>query len=143
MLLTLGRGISPATFSPALSTSKKLGFTAALPPEVTFTRGSIGTYRNNAGNYAVAASGQPRFNHNANGQAIGMMIEPSVTNKCENTNYNPTDLIGITANGDAGSTFELINDAAALNDAGLSEICSNGQVFRVDNRHSFCELVLT
>lgn len=55
-------------------------------------------------------------------------------NKCQNFNANPTDLTNIALSGAA--TLTVVSDVAALAAAGLSEICSGGKVYRLDNSAS-------
>lgn len=48
--------------------------------DVTYTRASKALYRNAHGLFAEAANGEPRFDHDANGQCLGLLIEPQRTN---------------------------------------------------------------
>jgi len=59
--------------------------------------------------------------------------EPQSTNKATNYNANPTDLTGVSKIGDAAATLTVVNDAAALAYAGLSGVCSTGNVYKLDN----------
>ena len=57
----------------------------------------------------------------------GMLIEPAMTNKCTCMKSNPTGLAGIAFTG--GASGAVVNDAAALTAAGLSDICTAGNVY--------------
>ena len=63
----------------------------------------------------------------------GMLVEPAMTNKCTCRKSNPTDITGLVKNGDAASVLSVVNDAAALTAAGLSDICTSGMVYKLDN----------
>lgn len=63
----------------------------------------------------------------------GALIEEARTNKCQNHNANPTVTTGITVSGDAAATLTIVNDAAALAAAGLSNVCTSGNVYKFDN----------
>ncbi len=75
----------------------------------------------------------PRLDHDADGNALGLLREPQGTNKCTNYNANPTDLTGVTKGGEAAATLTLVDDSAELAAAGLDGICSNGSVYKLDN----------
>jgi hypothetical protein len=66
---------------------------------------------------------------------VAFLQENTITNKATNHNANPTDLTNVTftnaANGLA--TCTVVDDSAALAAAGLSEVCSTGKVYRLDN----------
>lgn len=63
----------------------------------------------------------------------GLGVWGARTNKCTNTNRNPTVTTGLTLGGDAAATLTVVDDAAALAAAGLTGICSNGKVYKLDN----------
>lgn len=81
---------SAAPQSPALD----LSFTnAVLPAECSFARASKGTYFNSSGVMQIAANDTPRFDYAFNKttslwEAAGLLVEPSRTNLC----YNSQDL---------------------------------------------------
>jgi hypothetical protein len=54
-------------------------------------------------------------------------------NKSSNANANPSVLTGVTSSLQAGATLTVVNDAAALAVAGLSGICTSGNVYKLDN----------
>ncbi|NBX65407.1 MAG: SGNH/GDSL hydrolase family protein [Proteobacteria bacterium] len=138
MLINLGRGMSPQKRGNVVSGGPQLDetltFLASLPTGVTYTRAdSVATRRNASGKLEAVASGSPRFDHDALGNALGILIEGSVTNKCTNTNVNPTATTNITKGGDAASTLSVVDDTAALATAKLDALCTNGMVFKLDN----------
>lgn len=57
----------------------------------------------------------------------------SVINLCQNFNANPTALTGVSKTGDAAATLTVVSDTAALAAAGLSGICTVGNVYKLDN----------
>lgn len=63
----------------------------------------------------------------------GLLIEEQRTNKSTNANFNPVSTSGLTKFGDAASVLSLVSDTSALLSAGLSGVCSNGNVFKLDN----------
>jgi hypothetical protein len=64
---------------------------------------------------------------------IGAQVAPARANKCENWNANPVDLTGVSKSGDAASVLSVVDDSAALVAAGLSNICTSGMVYKLDN----------
>lgn len=50
-----------------------------LPP-ISFTRASVATYRDASGVRRVAAVNEPRFDHDKNGNPLGLLVERSNTN---------------------------------------------------------------
>ncbi|MFH1058749.1 MAG: hypothetical protein V1797_08735 [Pseudomonadota bacterium] len=58
---------------------------------------------------------------------------PMATNLCTNYNANPTGLTGMGKIGDAAATLTVVDDSAALAEAGLSWLCSSGKVYKLDN----------
>lgn len=129
MLKTLGRGLMPVTNRP-LFPFKKFILTSSLPSSVTFTRNSAATVTNNLGKLIEVAANEPRFDHLSDGTPLGLFIEPSIENKCENFNVNPTDTTGFTDNG--LGTLSVVDDSAELATAGLDSICTNGKVFKAE-----------
>lgn len=133
MLISVGRGLSPAVSKPYVPSFKRLTLTSALPNEVSFERTSPATVTNSSGQLIEVAANEPRFDHDEHGNRLGLLIEPSLTNKCKNYNVNPVDTSGIVPSGDPNGTLSLVNDTAELAAAGLDQICTNGNVFRADN----------
>lgn len=130
MLATLGRGISPAASVPF---AKRFDLTSALSPEITFERASSGTYTDSTGMLRQASTDIPRFNHNAEGNKLGLMIESAATNKTAAENANPADLTGLTVTTPGTGTAAIVDDSAALAAAGLDGVCTSGKVLHLDN----------
>jgi len=63
----------------------------------------------------------------------GPLIEPARTNKCTCRKSNPVDTTNITKFGDAAAVLSVVDDTAALAAAGLSDICTSGMVYKLDN----------
>lgn len=92
-----------------------------------FRRASGGTYTDAHGELINAGFDTPRFDHDKVSLVpLGLLMEPAATNKCTNANANPADLTGTT-----GAT--LVADATAISNSGLSNVCTAGNAFHVDN----------
>lgn len=69
----------------------------------------------------------------------GLLANGQFSTKCTNANANPTDLTGVALQGstggapDPGVTLTLVDDVSALDAKGLSELCSSGKVYRLNN----------
>lgn len=136
MLLTLGRGLSPASSGPA---RKTFDFTSALPSEFTYTRAdTAATCRNASGKLVRASSNVPRFDHDASGLALGVLIEGSRQNKSILYNAAPTTTTGLTISSGT-PTISIVTDATELTAAGLDQI-GNGNVFKIDAGGADCEV---
>jgi len=60
-----------------------------LDPRVTFTRASVGTFVNENGLIATAASGAARFDHDpVTGKCLGLLVEEARTNFFENSVFS-------------------------------------------------------
>ena len=67
---------------PAVEPSLNLDFANSkkLDSRITFTRGSIGTYVGEDGLIKTAAANQARFDHDTDGNSLGLLIEEDRTN---------------------------------------------------------------
>ena len=77
--LTLGLGVGLS----CVSGSRYLlnyDFTKGFPAALTHTRASNATYINSSGSVATASSNVPRITHDKDGNALGYLHEPQVTN---------------------------------------------------------------
>lgn len=111
-----------------------LSFLSSLPAGVTYVRNeAVASVRNASGKLVASSAHAPRFDHDSSGNALGLLVEGSVVNKCTNTNCNPSATTNMTKGGDAASTLSVVSDSAALAKAKLDAICTNGNVFRLDN----------
>lgn len=92
----------------------------------------------------VRASAQTAFDVNDNvlklfGNGVPAYIDAGLasyagrTNTCTNFNANPTATTNVTKLGDAAATLTLVNDATNLAAAGFQNVCTNGNVFCLDN----------
>jgi len=63
----------------------------------------------------------------------GPLIEPARTNKVTCRKSEPVDTTNITKAGDAAAVLSVVDDTAALEAAGLSDICTSGMVYKLDN----------
>jgi hypothetical protein len=84
---------------PAVEPSLNLDFANSkrLDSRITFTRGSTGTYTDESGIIRTAAANEARFDHDSDGNSLGLLIEES------RTNYTP-DGTGFTVTTGAGRT---------------------------------------
>lgn len=75
----------------------------------------------------------------ADTDADGAALDPVVsvadagTNKVICREANPTDTSNITKSGDAAATFTVIDDSASLAAANLDQVCTTGNVYKLDN----------
>ena len=67
---------------PVVEPSLNLDFANSkkLDPRITFTRGSIGTYVGDDGLIKTAAQNEARFDHDSDGNSLGLLVEESRTN---------------------------------------------------------------
>jgi hypothetical protein len=97
-----------------------------LDPRVTFSRASVGTFVNENGLVATAASGVPRFDHDpVTGKCLGLLVEEARTNLLlqsngfdttwTNTNSSETSLSGTAPDG-TNTAWELkdTSDASSV-----------------------------
>ncbi len=112
MLVRLGRGFNVSMRKLPMSNniqSTALDLTAGLPAGFTYTRAdSVAMYRNSSGNWVIpSANNEYLLDHDASGNVLGLQCNPASTNKCENVNYNMTDLTGITQSGNASASVSI------------------------------------
>jgi hypothetical protein len=129
MLSTLGRGLAPFTHHPT-APFRYLNFTSSLPSDVTFLRNSKATCRNASGKLTEVDVNEPRLDHKEDGTPLGLRIEHSATNKCENYNINPTGTSGFITSG--AGVISVADDTAELLTAGLDQICTSGKVYKAE-----------
>lgn len=100
----------------------------ALDAPFTFGRASDATYLDTGGQWRVVGQDVARF------ESAGLLLEPSVTNKCANYNADPdVDLTNMTKIGNSESVLSRVLDSSLISQSGLSELCSSGYVFELDN----------
>lgn len=126
-----GGGVFPTMPS---SPSKTFDFMAeTLDADLTFARTTAGTYKNSASKWVSAASGAQRWHYHT-ASLVGLLIEPTVTNRMTDNNANPTTTSGWTKSGDAAATLTVVTDPSTLlSDAGLDLLCTSGKVYKLDN----------
>lgn len=123
----LGSGSSAPTF-------ESFDFTSSLPSGWSATRsGTAGTYTDSNGDLQQAAANTGRFDHDASGNPLGILIENSSTNKCEAVNFNPVsgDETAFTVSGTGASLTVVSDPSTLLADAGLDQVCTNGNVYQL------------
>jgi len=131
MVCHLGCGLSPLS-TPRIFT---LDLTSALTSDYTYTRAdTVATYRDSDGKLQVASSNAPRFDHDSNGLALGLLIEGSIQNKLASYNANPADTTGWSKGGDDAATLTAVNDPSSyLSGAELDQTCTGGKLYKLDN----------
>lgn len=101
-----------------------------------FSRASAAVQWNASAKAESVASGALRISRDP-GTALnpGWLFESQRTNKCSNFNANPTATTGMTTGTTAGvaPTLSLVTDVTELATAGLDLICTNGNVYKLDN----------
>jgi hypothetical protein len=72
---------------PAVEPSLNLDFANSkkLDSRITFTRGSTATYTDESGIIRTAAANEARFDHDSDGNSLGLLIEESRTNYFKNS----------------------------------------------------------
>jgi hypothetical protein len=109
---------------------QRSGETAATFAELngtSFSRDGAGLAVRIDGSLAAFAASAARITDR------GLLLEPEGRNKVTIFNANPTSLSGVTKSGDANATLTLVNDMDALAAAGLSDVCTSGRAFKLDN----------
>ncbi len=95
----------------------------------TFERNSEAWYLDGSGIYRRKLVNQARFENSR------LLMESATTNKCENYNAEPDSAAeNIITSLSPGATFERIQDVSQLQAAGLSEICTSGFVWHLNNQ---------
>ncbi|MFC0633307.1 hypothetical protein [Brevundimonas balnearis] len=123
----LNLGLNLGQVNLARGQGGALDFRSAMPASVTYSRTGAATGLTAAGVLTAFATNEPQRTDR------GLALEPERTNKVTVHNANPTDLTGVSVAGDPAATLTLVNDAAALAAAGLSGLCTSGEVWRLDN----------
>lgn len=136
MLINIGRSLAASAQSRApVVNAASFEFLNTLPTPWTYTRSdTAATIRDSDGKLQSLAANTPRFNHDENGRALGLHIEASSTNKCENYNAAPSDLTGVTLSS-GSAVLSIVDDTSALASMGLDEIGS-GAAIKIDNSTS-------
>ena len=65
-------------------------------------------------------------------KAPGWLCEPVRTNKCTCRKANPVDTTNLVKSGDVASVLSVVGNTTALAAAGLTEICTLGNVYKFD-----------
>lgn len=111
--------------------------TGLLDSRVTITRAlNTATRFNSLGSLEIVNADLPRFDYipKVGGSCKGILIEETRTNIFNTVNFvNPSSTTGWAKIGDAAATFSVVSDMTELANAGLSGICSSGNVFKLDN----------
>ena len=111
MLIRLGQGMNVSgqiTTPPILPFTTAMDFTSTLPDGFTYSRSdAVSMYRDSGGDWQIASANQPPFDHDENGNPLGLQIAPTSTNKCENVNWGMTDLTGLSTGGNASAVISI------------------------------------
>ena len=114
------------------------GASPALPSGWTYTRNdSVATQTDATGRLVPSVANAPRWVYGS-----GLRMEAGRTNLCANYNYNPADLTGLIAGGDAAAILAVVADGGNLLRAArwssgaaidLTGVCTAGRLIRLDN----------
>lgn len=113
--------------SPSFYADFSLG--PPLDPRIVFTRNTPVTYWE-GGVLKTAAAGEPVFEDGA------WRMEPSMTNKITARKHNPIDFSNtstVPESSDPAAVYSISDDALALEESGLGNVCTNGMVYKIDN----------
>lgn len=114
--LPIGKIGKAGIFSQGFSTL--LTCESYLSPLVTFTRAGSGTYMNSSGNIATASTNEPRYEYDADGNYLGLLLEEARTNLVEySTDATNFSSIGGGAVTDTGTDIDIFNEV---------DVASNG-----------------
>ncbi len=99
-----------------------------------FERNSQGTYQAPRGAHLLRAlDDESRHEYTPHDEPLGALLEPAITNKCENYNADADDaLTNMRLSGIADGVLSAVKDEESLARSGLSSIV--GKVFFLDNR---------
>lgn len=101
------------------STSFSFNLGTLTGSNFTYTRNdTVSTYRDSNGQLRLALANTPRFNHDINGNPLGLRAEGSRTNLCTNFNMVPTDGTNISVTGTVVLTQVSDTTAVAAYKAG-------------------------
>jgi hypothetical protein len=102
---------------------------------LTTTVDADGAYRNSYGKLIQATVNTPRLDHDADGTPRGLALDGARINKVTARKHNPTDTTNVTLDNATNglATLTVVQDVAALAAAGLDLLCTNGNVYQLDN----------
>jgi hypothetical protein len=107
-----------------------------LDSRITYSRASTATYRGSDGLIKTALANEPRFDFDANGNCLGLLIEESRTNVgiySEQFNQWTSDGVSVTANAttapDGTTTADLVTGVSGNRRIYLINVISNGPVY--------------
>ena len=92
-----------------------------------FTRSSTGTKANPNGVFDTFATNTMRRHSD------GLLVHTGVQNKCENNNFNPTDLTGMVVSGNATATASVVDKSEFIAGTEIERLCTSGMVYEIDN----------
>lgn len=78
-------------------------------------------------------------NHRTQATAASRPTLSARVNKLSSPNANPANTSTLTKTGDAAAVLSVVSDSAALAAAGLSSICTSGNVYKLDNTAGVAE----
>lgn len=103
----------------------------SLDEDIQYVRNdTVATYRDLSGKLQTATANTPRFDHDNEGNFLGLLCEVNLQNKIEMENANPVVTTGITTSG--SGTVTIVDDSAELAAAGLDDVCTSGMVFKAE-----------
>ena len=108
---------------PAVEPSLNLDFANSrkLDSRITFTRGSTATYTDESGIIRTAAANEARFDHDTDGNSLGLLIEESRTNYVT-TSEDLTGWSNATLGDGVNPTVQNVSATAPNNGSTVTEI---------------------
>lgn len=125
------RAVDPAlTFHAPLLTGPD-----SIPGAIraTFERNSQATYWAPRGAFLLAAGDdESRHEYTPQDEPLGVLMEPAITNKCENYNANPDQALTNLSLISGSGSMVRVNRSEELRAAGLINICSDGNIVQIE-----------
>ncbi len=142
MLIRLGRyrnvcgQISVPVIDPVLTDTLDFLGPSMPSPFQYFRSDTVATYRDSTPKWIKSAAvNDPRFDHDAAGNPLGLLMEPSRTNKTTQRNFAPTDTTGITII--SGTLTATAVDYAPVASATIDGVSiaglTNGKAIKLEN----------
>ena len=102
---------------------------------------SQATYRDSSGIFQIAGIRETRLDHDSVGSLLGLLIEPSRSNKLTMYTANTLSVSGIIKG--SNTSITIVNDASELASAGLGSLCGDENVYKMistDSNTHWCVL---
>ncbi|MBK6896280.1 MAG: hypothetical protein IPH06_06795 [Alphaproteobacteria bacterium] len=135
-MMNVGGQISVPVIDPVITDTLDFLGPSMPSPFQYFRSDTVATYRDSTPKWVKsAAANEPRFDHDASGNPLGLLMEPTRTNKTTQRNFAPTDTTGITiisGTVTASAVDYAPVSAAAIDGVSISGL-TNGKAIRLEN----------